>query len=409
MRVVINAQLDPVRSGGIAQVLLGLAHGLGSLDAPEEYLFVCSPDSAAWLDPHLSKNQCIAVNTKRTPAPPSGPRTSDGFWESFEPDVLHFPYQSYTVTSVPSVFNPHDLQHVHLPEFFSKEEYARRDALYAAACDHAHAVVVASEFVRRDLIQHYHVSSRKVHVVEWGAPTATLARPDDRAVDETLRRLDLNRDYVFYPAQTWPHKNHARLIEAMALLRQHEGVGVALVCSGTQTEHFSTLKKLVRSLDLENNVHFVGRVADSDVRALYAGARMVVVPTLFEAVSFPVYEAFAECVPVACSHVTSLPDQAGDAALLFDPYDVRSIASAIARVCCDTALRRKLVERGSARLARLTWKRTAEQYLAIYRACAGRTGAGTDVTRGIDQQGACSAATVPVPRGVSSTSHGASM
>ena len=128
MRIVINAQLDPKRSGGIAQVILGLAHSLGKLEGPEEYVFVCSPESASWLKSYTGPNSRIEINSRRAAPPANGARESDGFWESFSPSVLHFPYQSYTRTEIPSIFNPHDLQHVHLPQMFSKDERARREA-----------------------------------------------------------------------------------------------------------------------------------------------------------------------------------------------------------------------------------------------------------------------------------------
>jgi glycosyltransferase involved in cell wall biosynthesis len=119
-------------------------------------------------------------------------------------------------------------------------------------------------------------------------------------------------------------------------------------------------------------VRFLGRVDERDLLALYRRARLVVVPTLFEAVSFPIYEAFAERVPVACSNVTSLPEQVGDAAIVFDPYSTRAIADAIQRVCSENQLRERLVSRGAARVAGLSWDRTAEAYRTIYEMVAQR-------------------------------------
>jgi glycosyltransferase involved in cell wall biosynthesis len=371
LRVVINAQLDPERSGGIAQVILGLAHSLGKLSGREEYVFVCSPSSAPWLEPYIGPNATIEVNAKKDAPPTTGVRRSDGFWESFAPDVLHFPYQTYTRTDIPSVFNPHDLQHLHLPELFTDAERARRENLFEQACRLAAAVVTASRFVKDDILAHCPVRAEKVHVIGWAPPSAAYERPPHETVDRVLRKHDLPDGFAIYPAQTWPHKNHRRLLEALHLLRERHQAVIPLVCTGSTTEHFSELARLADRLGLNEQVRWLGWVDATDLMALYHAARMMIVPTRFEAVSFPIFEAFLAGIPVACSAVTSLPEQVGDAAILFDPLDVENMASAISRLYKDGELRRTLATRGRDRLAQTSWTDVAEQYRAVYRQVAG--------------------------------------
>ena len=367
MRVVINAQIDPQRSGGIAQVIIGLADGLGKLDGEDEYVFVCSKAAAHHIQPHVGSNSRVVINSKPALPPVQGMRVSDGFWESFTPDVLHFPYQSYTKTDVPSVFNPHDLQHVHLPSLFTESERARREALYGQACHDAAAVGVTSGTVKHDMVGHFSLPPRKVHVIWWGAPTTAYDRPADDSVARLSKKLDLPARFAIYPAKTWPHKNHARLIEALRLLRDKHGVVVPLVCTGGLTEHHRELADLLTTHNMHEQVRFVGFVGECDLIALYALAEMMVVPTMFEAISLPVFEAFAEGVPVACSAVTSLPEQVGDAALLFDPEDPAEMASTIGRLHADSSLRSDLVERGRKRVAAFTWLKAAQAYRDVYR------------------------------------------
>lgn len=372
LRVVINAQLDPKHSGGIAQVILGLAHSLGLLEGPEEYVFVCSPESASWLESYIGPNSRIEINTKKASPPTFGVRESDEFWESFTPKVLHFPYQSYTRTDIPSVFNPHDLQHVHLPQMFGENELARREALYAQACRMSAAVATTSQFVKNDIVRHYKLSPDKVHVLPWGPPSAAYKRPTEETVAKVLTKYDLPNRFAIYPAQTWPHKNHKLLLEALHLLLKRDGVAIPLVCTGAKTEHYPQLVQLTERLNLGEQIRFLGWVDEGELMALYRAAEMMIVPTRFEAMSFPVFEAFSEGIPVACSTVTSLPEQTGDAALLFDPDDVEGMASAILRLHQDEALRRLLVERGRERLAHFSWTKTAEGYRALYRKVAGQ-------------------------------------
>ncbi len=368
MRVVINAQLDPASSGGIAQALSGLVHGLGSLSGSDEYLLVCTPKSADWISPYTGRNQAIHINRGRKLAPARGVRISDGFWESFSPDLLHFPYQAYTRTNVPTVFNPHDLQHVHLPECFSEAERGRREVLYGAACRLATAVVTASTWVKNDVVRHFGIPAKNVHVIPWGIPTAIHQEAADSESGDVLRRLGLSCEFAIYPAQTWPHKNHLRLFDALHLVYERWGTRIPLVCSGAQTTHQDALLRRIRDLGLDQQVHFVGYVDPNDLRALYRSALFMIVPTLHEALSFPVHEAFAEHLSVACSNVTSLPEQVGDAALLFDPHDTRAIADAMYRLYRDEGLRTDLSARGARRLVGLSWEATAKQYRELYHA-----------------------------------------
>lgn len=367
MRVVINAQLDPQTSGGIAQVILGLAHGLAQLDErQDEYVFVCSEASAAWLRPFIARHLRIEVNGC-VGKPHYGVRDSDGFWESYDPDVLHFPYQAYTRTQVPSVFNPHDLQHVHLPDLFTDQERARRDALYGEACHHATAVATASRFVHDDIIRHFNLPSHKVEVIPWGAPTEAYRRPSDGLIARTLRRYSISKPFAIYPAQIWPHKNHTRLLDALRQAIDDGCVELSLVCTGAFTQHVERVRQRIDEMNLHEHVRMVGWVDEETLMALYASARFMIVPTLFEAVSLPVLEAFANRLPVACSRVTSLPEQVGDAALLFDPMNVEQLADAIRTLATRDDLCDELSRRGAQRIAQATWRRTAESYARLYR------------------------------------------
>lgn len=390
MRVVINAQLDPQTSGGIAQVVMGLAHGLAQLEGDEgdrdEYVFVCSEASAAWLRPFIgSKHRQsllagrIEIN-RRGGESQGGVRDSDGFWESYDPDVLHFPYQAYTRTQVPTVFNPHDLQHVHLPEFFTDQERARRDALYGEACRHAAVVATASQWVCDDVVRYFDLPLHKVQVIPWGAPTEAYRRPSDELIARTLQRYAIAKPFAIYPAQTWPHKNHARLLDALRRTIDHGGVDLNLVCTGGLTRHFDAVTHHIDALNLKSRVRMVGWVDEETLMALYASARFMIVPTLFEAASFPVLEAFSNRLPVACSRVTSLPEQVGDAALLFDPTDVDQMADAMQALATNDDLCEELSRRGTQRIAQATWRRTAESYARLYRSVAtGQTDDGTDI------------------------------
>jgi glycosyltransferase involved in cell wall biosynthesis len=297
---------------------------------------------------------------------------SDGTVESASVDVIHFVAQTAFLTDVPSIFHPHDLQHVHLPANFTSFQRRRRELEYGTFCRRAAMVAVTSEWVRGDVIRHYGLPAEKVAVVPWAPPTLAYEAPDAAALTAVSTRLELPSRFLFYPAHAWPHKNHLALFRALARLRDADGLTILLVCTGGASPYGAELLRHRRALGLDDQVRWLGFVSPGDLRALFELCHGVVVPTLFEAASGPVWEAFAAGAPVACSNVTSLPAQAGDAAILFDPHDEAALVTAVRRLWLDDSLRRELVVKGRERVREFTWERTAKHFRAHYRRLAGR-------------------------------------
>jgi glycosyltransferase involved in cell wall biosynthesis len=247
-----------------------------------------------------------------------------------------------------------------MPEFFSKETLTRRETFYGPLCRAAAKVVVGTSWVKDDVVAKFGLEPSKVVVIPL-APVSTV-------VPSTTRPPGLPEAYLLYPAAAWPHKNHARLLQAFRLVSDlHPDAN--LVFTGARTG--IDLAPAVRDLGLEDRVRVLGYLPEQELAAVYQDARGVVVPTLFESASFPIWEAFERGVPVACSSVTALPRQVGDAAIVFDPYDVDAIASAMTQLWTDEELRRELVAKGRIRVAEFSWLDTARRFLALYREIGG--------------------------------------
>jgi glycosyltransferase involved in cell wall biosynthesis len=297
----------------------------------------------------------------------------DPVLEGLDCDLIHFPTQRFRPSSRPSVYNPHDLQHLHFPDFFTPRDVTRRERLYRAGCAGARAVAVSSSWVKRDLVTHYGLSPDKVRVIPWGIdPNPGVDVAADR--DALARRLGslLQAPFALYPAATWEHKNHSRLLEALAYLRDTQGLRLNVVCCGHRTGFYPRIQRRVESLRLGDQVAFPGVLPAGELDCAYRQALCVVVPSLFEASSALLREAWRWRRPVACAAVTSLPEQAGGSALLFEPTDPQAIAGALHRLATDPGLRADLVERGARRIARFPWEHTARAYRALYRTVAGR-------------------------------------
>ena len=413
IRIAINIDVLPGEAGGTAQSTQGLVNSLGQLDGPEQFVLCAqTPEQAEWIAKHRGPNQKIVVRSSRLvrsetvtfdghapkgarqrlkatlrpfvrrirwmtgrliPQHPTVP-LSDGYFESLDCDVLHFPTQPFVLCAIPTIYNPHDLQHLHYPQFWPPEELLRRETVYRAACNISNTVVVGSEWIKQDVIRHYRVHPDKVQIIPWAPPTAHYPQIDQAQIDEAERRLALPATYAFYPAISWPHKNHLRLLEALAELRDQRGLVVSLVCTGAKFEsHWPKVERRMKELRLESQVRFLGFISERDLRVTYRRAQFLIFPSLFEADSCPIHEAWSEGLPVASSNHTALPDQVGDAGLMFDAVDVSAIANAVQKMATDPNLRRDLVERGHRRVKDFDWTRTAKAYRAVYRRVAGLT------------------------------------
>ena len=404
LRIAINAQLTPESgTGGIVSVLRALAR-VTELDGPEEYVFVGPYDDPEWLRPLLSGQQSIVRGPNPRPAEKQDTQddaargrlfarrlgrmfgirseseserpglSGSKFFESLNCDVVHFPFQTFEKCSVPTIFNPHDLQHVHFREFFSPADIVRREQLYPMACRAAHTVVVASNFVKDDVVEHFSLDPRKVQVIPWAPPPLVQSshQAEGKTDLEVARKYGLvNGPFALYPAMTWEHKNHIRLLEAVAQLRDHDGLALQVVCTGFKTDFWPQIEKRLHEMKLQELVKFPGLIPVEDLNALYRSAQFVIVPTLYEAASAPVFEAWQHGVAVACSRVNGLPEQAGVGALLFDPMSVSEIKSALRRLG-DDRFCEDLRLRGSRRLSEFSWERTAKSYRAVYRRAAGQ-------------------------------------
>lgn len=403
LRICIDARVDPATWGGVSSMITGLAHGLSSLpDGDETYVFLVPAEGAPWLEPYADPDTFLKVTAGRVKSAraaaskasiprwiPGGERApravsrirpanwppvpkSDGTVELAGVDLIHFVAQNAFLTDVPSIYHPHDLQHVHLPEFFTSWRLRRRELEYGTFCRQAAMVAVTSTWGRHDLIEHFGLPEEKVAVVPWAPPTLAYDAPDEASLIATSERLELPSRFLFYPAHAWPHKNHLALFRALARLRDEDGLTVSLVCTGGDHAYAAELLDRRRALGLDEQVRWLGFISPADLRALFELCDGVVVPTLFEAASGPVWEAFVAGVPVACSNVTSLPAQVGDAAIVFDAYDEAALVDAVRRLWLDEELRHELARRGRERVRAFTWERTAKHFRAHYRRIAGR-------------------------------------
>jgi glycosyltransferase involved in cell wall biosynthesis len=240
-------------------------------------------------------------------------------------DVVHYPL-SFLVApphEAPSVLTCVDLQHLFHPEFFSAKDRFLRRIRWDRAAKQVARVSVSSRFVQGSIEERLGIPAERIDVV------GACCNP--RFAEPPAGELRLDADYLLYPASPLPAKNHGRLLEAFSQLGpQHAAVRLVLV--GPQTHDWSPVRARVEELGLGERVEVRGHVSMEQLVDLYAGARALVFPSLFEGFGIPVLEAMTVGCPVAAAEVTSIPEVCGEAAVLFDPTSIEAIRGGIETV-----------------------------------------------------------------------------
>ncbi len=261
----------------------------------------------------------------------------------------------------PHIFCAADIAHVyypHFPEVRLKGSLRIRRVLFDYGPANARRVMVESQELAREMTRHYGVPPQKLSVVHQVLPRLFSA--------SILPDVGPNRakPYLFYPAQLWAHKNHKNLLAAFVELAA-EFPDLRLVLAGSRQPGSEAIFNLIQSLKLSDRVDYLGYVPDEEMPKLYRNAAALVMPTYFGPTNIPTLEAFAFGCPAVISDLPGVEEQAGDAALRFDPDNPRDMAAKLRRVLSDPVLAARLVEAGRGRMEQLSYENYRRQMFAL--------------------------------------------
>jgi len=286
--------------------------------------------------------------------------------------AIHFPKTVIYPLSVqtPCVLTFFDLQQEYYPEFFTQRELRSRAQTYRASTEKARRLIVPSIYTQQTLIEKYGTPLDKMTCIPVGISQAfRRAQPAD--VERVRRSYGLPDEFVFYPANPWPHKNHARLMAALRIYRDTWGGCPHLVLTGRLSDETRDFVSLAVAAGIQDAVHDLGFVAPEALPGLYTAARLMVCPSLFEGFGIPLVEAMACGCPIAAANATAIPECVGKAAILFDPFDPHAIAHAIRQLWTDPELRDSLVQRGYDRAEQYRWDHIVPRIIRVYEQTAG--------------------------------------
>ncbi len=360
----IDTRLGHYRKGGITRYTIRLIRALAEIDQENTY----------WILHHRKETQPIiqAPNFHHVPMLTPTHHWAEQFLLSIELrklrlDVLHNPdfIPPLRYQKAKRVITVHDLAFLRYPHLLTRSAahyYGQIDQAVRKA-DH---IIAVSNSTAEDLMNLLGVPETKITVIYEAADQ--IFRPLPREESETFirERYNLPPDYILFVGTVEPRKNLNTLILAYHMLMEQHGLKPHLVFAGEHGWLSEEVYSLVRELDLQEQCHFLGRVTTEGLVHLYNAARVLAHPALYEGFGLPPLEAMACGTPVVVSNVSSLPEVVGDAALLVDPSDVEAWAVALHRILTDDALWEELRTKGLERAKHFSWKKTAQETLAVY-------------------------------------------
>ncbi len=352
MRIGVNCFLLQAHIGGLKQYFLTLFGELLEKDTDNEYIFFWFPHNADELAKLCSDRwkECAIILRDQ--------REVEMHLDKIDLYFCPFGALYPSPLTIPTVVMLVDIQEVFYPEFFTLEDRYNRDLYYSSSTHMADRVITISEFSKQTLLQYHHLSDDKVIVAYLNADeryyrSAEIAQPLEQP---------LPKDFIFYPANFWKHKNHDLLLQALRMMRDEQNLTIDVVFTGFEQSNGYPLLEKVQEYGLESQVHTLGYITAEQVAYLYRHARMLVFPSLFEGFGIPLVEAMAVGCPVVAANDTSIPEVVGDAAELFDPTSVSNMAEIITKVWYNDILRKEMIRKGKCQAQEFSVTRTAQAH-----------------------------------------------
>jgi glycosyltransferase involved in cell wall biosynthesis len=364
--VRIGIDVRKLHDFGIGTYIRNLVRQLARQDRETEYVLMCRPwdvDTIASLGenfrPVVERSGTYSL-TEQVKVPLALHR--EGV------TLFHAPhYVLPPLVDCRSVVTIHDCIHLMFPQYLpgrAAHLYAR--ASIAMAAHRATRVLTVSESSKRDILRFVDVPPGKIDVIYNAFDDRFAVEPREEDVIRVRERYQLHDEFVLYAGNVKPHKNLERLIDAFERVRARGLDRLKLVLIGDDISKYAALRRAVHRHQLHKYVRFLGYLPEETLAVMYRLAGVFVFPSLYEGFGLPPLEAMASGTPVVTSNVSSLPEVAGDAALLVDPYDPEAIASAVWSVLTDESVRRTLRGKGLARAREFSWEASVRRVREIY-------------------------------------------
>jgi len=371
LRIVVDVRR--VRDFGVGTYIRGLLRALAAIDRSDDYVLAALPDDAsAFAD--LPGNFRTVI-FPRLDTDVRNHLAFPLFLHRLGPSLVHIPLNRVPLLMMgPYVVTIHDMASL-LYDAGTGMRRSWRSFVLRRGLQRARRIMAVSEATRRDVRDTLGIPEDRIRMV-YNAPNPDFSRPPQANRAHILERYQIDYPFLLYAGNIRPQKNIPRLVEAFAVVRERLARhpvyrDLHLIIIGDETTRHPAVRRAVIQSRVEKAVRFLGFVPFDALRIFFESAAVFVFPSLYEGFGLPPLEAMATGTPVVTSNVSSLPEVAGDAALLVNPENVFEIARAIEDVLLDEGLRGELITKGKCQAARYSWDRTAREVLEVYREAAG--------------------------------------
>lgn len=285
---------------------------------------------------------------------------------TFKPDVIHYTTNIIAYwSSTPAVVTIHDMTPFVLAESYGRCHGAYQRSYFRFAARKARKIITVSENSKEDICRILKVNEKKVVAVPLAANIKRQVGLTASLTTVLRTKFGIIDPFVLYVGAIHPRKNVSRIIEAYSMLRDSKNISHQLVIAGSFRWLAKQSIQASAFTEAEKHIVFTGPVTDNELVALYANCDAFVYPSLYEGFGLPVLEAMSLGAPVITSKTSSLPEVAGNAALLVNPLDVEEISQGIWKVIDDPSFADVLRKRGLERAAKFSWQKTARMVLEV--------------------------------------------
>jgi glycosyltransferase involved in cell wall biosynthesis len=282
------------------------------------------------------------------------------FLKKHKPDVFLSPDGFLSlISSCPQIPVIHDINFEHYPKDLKLKNRLYYRFFFKRFARKADRIVTVSAFSKQDIVNWYKIDPNKIDIV-YNSFNAQFHPLDKVTIDAVRNKWSNGKQYFFFVGSMHPRKNIKRLIVAFNLFKQQTHSDCCLLLAGSILWDQSELENVYNNSSYKTAIIFTGRVSDSELVDLLGGALALSFVPIFEGFGVPIIEAMQSGVPVICSNVTSMPEVAGDAALLVDPLNELDIAGAMQKIYTDMALQQKLIQLGNIQKEKFSWDNSAD-------------------------------------------------
>lgn len=372
----INLRFLQTTISGIGKYVLELVNALSQKDVKNKY-FLYEYDHTNVIRPVEKENFSYLILKLHTKM-----RSMRIFLEQFlfsrfiknqGLDVFHGPSFMLPVfkpKGTKCVITVHDLTFLRYPESFTFETKLYYKLFFRQSIKNADMIIADSQATKDDIMLYYHVPKNKIKVIYLGVDKAFTPVADKFHVAKVQKKYALPKKFFLFTGLLSPRKNIEGVLRAFNSLNIDLYKEYHFVIVGGKGWLYDPIFKYVEEHNLKERVHFTGYIDEGDLPVFYTLAEALVFPSFYEGFGLPILEAMACGCPVITSNISSMPEVAGDAALLVDPKNTQNILTAMEKIVSDKELRKKLVEKGYEQAKQFTWEKTAEETLALYKQVA---------------------------------------